>query len=252
MPDRIVWLPGGRFRMGTDDKLIPDDGEGPSRLVKVAPFAIDPFAVTNRWFEAFVSATGFVTEAERLGWSAVFAGLMADGAEQKERARARGTSWWFRVDGASWRHPDGPASSLDGRLDHPVVHASWNDAQAFANWAGGRLPSEAEWEYAASGGLESKRFPWGDREPDEESFMPCNIWQGTFPTTNTARDGYYGTAPIDAFEPNPPCQQPLRQSPPRNLCSEGRRMEPGHHAQASRTRDTRRGLERGHHARAAA
>ena len=202
IPDRFVRLPGGRFRMGCDARLLPQDGEGPARLVRVAPFAIDPHAVTNRWFADFVAATDFTTEAERLGWSAVFAGLLPDGADQKERAKARGTSWWFRVDGASWRHPEGPGSGIDERQDHPVVHVSWNDAVAFAAWAGGRLPREAEWEYAARGGLDGKRFPWGDLEPDDASDLPCNIWQGDFPARNTCADGYYGTAPVDTFTAN--------------------------------------------------
>ncbi len=176
------------------------DGEGPSRVVKVAPIAVDPFAVTNRWFAEFVAASGYRTEAERFGWSAVFVGLLS--ADVAASPQSSGAGWWRRVDGACWRLPEGPASTVADRLDHPVVHVSWSDAMAFARWAGGRLPSEAEWEYAASGGLASKRFPWGDAEPDDAGHTPCNIWQGSFPGQNTVLDGYRGTAPVDAFEPN--------------------------------------------------
>ncbi len=202
-PERFVRLPGGRFRMGSDEKILPQDGEGPSRLVRVRPFAIDPHAVTNRWFSDFVAATGYRTQAEVIGWAAVFAGLLsADDPRRRTAAQSRGASWWIRADGACWRDPEGAGSDVSGRLDHPVVQVSWNDAAAFARWAGGRLPSEAEWEYAARGGLDAKRFPWGDLEPDDEANLPCNIWQGEFPVCNTARDGYAGTAPVNTFAPN--------------------------------------------------
>jgi formylglycine-generating enzyme required for sulfatase activity len=168
--------------------------------VNIRPFAIDPFAVTNDWFARFVAATGHRTEAERCGWSLVFAPLVRDGS--KAMASEDGPSWWRRVEGAWWKQPEGPQSTLDGRMDHPVVHVSWNDAVAFAAWAGGRLPAEAEWEYAAAGGVAGAIYPWGNEEPDDASFTPCNIWQGEFPTRNTAADGYLSTAPADAFAPN--------------------------------------------------
>lgn len=199
-PPRIVQLPGGRSRVGTDASPLPQDGESPTRVVSIKPFAIDPFAVTNEWFCEFVVATGYATEAERYGWSLVFAPFVPEGAQPI--GSQDGLSWWRRVEGACWKQPEGRQSSLAGRLDHPVVHVSWNDASAFAAWAGGRLPTEAEWEYAAAGGLTRARFPWGDREPDDVSFQPCNIWQGEFPTLNTRADGHLGTAPADAFAPN--------------------------------------------------
>src|SRR5690606_27419516 len=111
--------------------------------------------------------------------------------------------WWVKCDGAWWAEPEGPGSSVRDRADHPVVHISWEDARAFARWAGGRLPSEAEWEHAArSGKDDDRRFPWGDREPDDADYMPCNIWQGRFPVENTAADGWVGTSPVGSFPPN--------------------------------------------------
>lgn len=195
----VVALEGGRFLMGTNDRILPQDGEHPARPVTVRPFAMDASAVTVARFARFVAETGHVTEAEGFGWSYVFAALL----EAPEAHRALpGLAWWRGVDGAWWKHPEGPASSVEGRADHPVTHVSWNDAVAFASWAGGRLPTEAEWEYAASGGISGARFPWGDQEPDDTSFQPCNIWQGQFPDHNTQADGFPGTAPAASFAPN--------------------------------------------------
>lgn len=156
-------------------------------------------AVTNAQFQAFVAATGYRSDAEHFGWSYVFGQLVPEGAAAHRSPV--GTSWWRVVDGASWQAPEGPGSGIGGRLDHPVVHISWNDAAAYAGWAGGRLPSEAEWEHAAKGEVPDLRFPWGDEEPDE-AVIRCNIWQGTFPDHNTLRDGYLGTAPAASFQPN--------------------------------------------------
>jgi sulfatase modifying factor 1 len=196
----MVLLPGGRFLMGTEDSDgFPADGEGPVRQVELRAFYVDVCAVSNERFAAFAQATGYVTDAERYGWAFVFAGLLPDDFPQTRGVAA--APWWRQVEGADWRRPFGPQSSLAGLGDHPVVHVSWNDASAYCGWAGKRLPTEAEWEYAARGGLEGKRFPWGDElTPGGQHMM--NVWQGTFPSRNTLEDGYLGTAPVAAFPPN--------------------------------------------------
>ena len=186
--------------MGSDDALAYEsDGEGPVRAVRLDPFWIDMFPVTNADFARFVDATGYVTAAESAGWSFVFAGLLPD--DFPPTRGVVGSPWWRQVQGASWRRPTGPQSSLDLLADHPVVHVTWNDATVYCSWAGKRLPTEAEWEYAARGGLVRQPFPWGDMlEPDGTHRM--NVWQGEFPTQNTCADGFYGTSPVDAFPPN--------------------------------------------------
>ncbi len=196
----MVRLDGGEFLMGTDDAVgFPADGEGPVRAVTLSPFRIDPTAVSNASFVEFVDATGYLTDAERYGWSFVFGGLLPDDfPDTRGAARA---PWWRQVFGADWRHPEGPHSSVEARTDHPVVHVSWNDAIAYCAWAGARLPTEAEWEHAARGGLEQSRYAWGD-ELRSNGRWRCNIWQGTFPSQNTLEDGHLGTAPVDEYEPN--------------------------------------------------
>lgn len=197
---RLIRLDGGVFTMGSDDdEGYPGDGEAPARRVEVAPFAIDACAVTNAQFSAFIGATGHTTEAERFGWSFVFAGLLPD--DFPPTRGVVGAEWWRQVNGATWQHPEGPESDISTRADHPVVHVSFNDAQAYCAWAELRLPTEAEWEFAARGGLAQKRYPWGDQLVVDGRHR-CNVWQGEFPRTNTVDDGYYGTAPADAFPPN--------------------------------------------------
>lgn len=196
-PHQAIAVRGGRTFVGCHKPAIPLDGEGPERRVRLADYKMEAETVTVARFAAFVEATGYVTEAERFGWSAVFTGPPPTG----ERAPLAETPWWSRVDGATWFAPEGPGSNVAQRQDHPVTQVSWNDANAFAAFVGGRLPSEAEWEHAARGGAERKRFPWGDEEPDDTTVY-CNIWQGRFPYTNTAADGYERTAPARSFAPS--------------------------------------------------
>lgn len=178
----------------------PDDGETPVHAVELPSFFIDATAVTNAQFATFVKATSYQTEAEEFGSSAVF--HLAVGRDRSDVIGiAAGTPWWLNVRGASWRQPEGPGSAIGARQNHPVVHVSWNDAMAFCAWAGKRLPTEAEWEYAARGGLASRRFAWGDDLVMGHRWH-CNIWQGRFPDVNTEEDGFLTTAPTKAFRPN--------------------------------------------------
>ncbi len=196
---------GGPFLMGTDyADGFSQDGEGPIREVSISAFYIDQHSVTNTEFQRFSKETGYQTEAEEFGWSFVFWLLIP--AHRRKVLQGRGETvmgleWWYRVEGADWRHPTGPGSSIKKTPDHPVVHISYRDAAAYARWAGKRLPTEAEWECAARGGLEQKLYAWGD-ELTPNGKHRCNIWQGDFPRKNTVEDGYVGTAPAFSYEPN--------------------------------------------------
>jgi formylglycine-generating enzyme required for sulfatase activity len=176
----------------------PGDGEGPVHDVAVGAFSIDATSVTNADFARFAEETGYSTEAETFGFSAVFH-LAVAAPPEAVMGPAEGTPWWFGVYGADWRHPGGPRSGLDGLGDHPVVHVSWNDAQTYCSWAGRALPTEAQWECGSRGGRPGQRYPWRD---DLDSPRHCNIWQGRFPLEHTLDDGFLTTAPVHTFEPN--------------------------------------------------
>ncbi|MEQ3624784.1 MAG: formylglycine-generating enzyme family protein [Celeribacter sp.] len=197
---RAVRIAGGAALVGTAAPRLFEDGESPPRRVTLKPYLLTETTVTNADFAKFIDATGYRTEAERFGWSFVFWAQVPGHIEAT--AGVQGIEWWRRVDGADWRNINGPDTDDAWHADHPVVHVSWNDARAFAHWAGGRLPSEAEWEHAARGGLGDVPYPWGEADPDDQEFQPCNIWQGRFPSRNLGLDGYVTTAPARSFEPN--------------------------------------------------
>lgn len=196
-----VLVPAGDFGMGDHfDEGYASDGELPVHHVSVRAFHIDAKAVTNAQFATFVKATGHVTDAETFGSSAVFHSQVRAPAADILGSPVS-APWWREVRGADWRHPSGRDSSNATLANHPVVHVSWHDAAAFAAWAGKRLPTEAEWEYAARGGLEGARFAWGN-DLTTRGRWPLNIWQGRFPDHNTMDDGFMTTAPVTAFRPN--------------------------------------------------
>ncbi len=207
MPDAVVPdmvdIAAGAFRMGSDSATaFPGDGEGPVREVKLAAYRIGTHTVTNGEYAAFLDATGHLTDAERYGWSYVFADhIHPDARDAVMAGGPPGTPWWRGVRGATWRAPTGPGSSVAAILDHPVVHVSHHDAVAYARWSGTRLPTEAEWERAARGGLDQATYPWGDELTPNGQYQ-CNIWQGQFPAHNTLDDGYDTTAPAISFQPN--------------------------------------------------
>ncbi|XP_075550962.1 formylglycine-generating enzyme isoform X1 [Dermacentor variabilis] len=196
--NQMVFVRGGEFEMGTDKPIFVADGENPARPVRVNDFYIDVHEVSNAEFERFVKATGHRTEAETFGDSFVLDSAISEETKKGITQAVAAAPWWLPVKGADWRHPEGPDSHIHDRMDHPVVHVSWNDAVAFCKWSGKRLLTEAEWEYACRTGLKNRLFPWGNNwAPKGET--RANIWEGKFPVTNTAEDGYPGTAPVTAF-----------------------------------------------------
>ncbi len=215
--DGMVWIPGGSFAMGAADRDGRKD-EYPRHQVTVNGFWMDETEVTNQQFAAFVEATGYKTTAERKpDWeelkkqlppgtpkpadSLLVASSLVFFASGSPIPLHDASQWWRWTNGADWQHPQGPQSNIKGKENHPVVHISWDDANAYAKWAGKRLPTEAEWEFAARGGMKDKPFTWGD-ERVTEGKQKANIWQGRFPDDNKQLDGYAGTAPVKTFVPN--------------------------------------------------
>ena len=213
-PAGMVWIPGGSFEMGSKILRV----EEPVHTARVAGFFMDETEVTNAQFAEFVAATGYVTTAERkLDWEEMRKTLKPDTPKPSDDKLQPGamvftppatavptdnpTRWWTWTTGANWRHPEGPQSNLEGREQHPVVQVSWDDAVAYAKWAGKRLPTETEWEYACRGGMKGTRFPWGEEKPTDTKFM-ANIWQGKFPHQNTKADGHDRTSPVKTYAPN--------------------------------------------------
>ncbi len=216
-PPGMVWIPANETNMGTNDPKSQAN-ERPTHRVKVAGFWMDEHPVTNAEFQKFVTATGYVTTAEQKPeWEQLQKQLPPNVPKPDDSLLVPGSlvftppnhavplnnlqGWWSWVKGANWQHPEGQGSDLKGRENHPVVHISWEDANAYAKWMGKRLPTEAEWEYAARGGLENKRFPWGDE------FMPngkhmANTFQGNFPHHAVPEDGYAGTSPVKSYPAN--------------------------------------------------
>jgi formylglycine-generating enzyme len=201
-PARELFTPirAGQFHTGTEDpRGYPSDGEGLIHEVELDAFEISEFSVANDRFSEFVEATGPRSTAEECGDSSVFGNLLPDDFPPTREVAA--APRWRQVEGASWQHPEGPQSDIAGRGDHPVVQVGWIDAMAYCEWSGTRLPTEAEWERAARGGVDSHHFPWGDGiTPD--GVHRSNVFQGSFPSFDSGDDGWIGTSPVHTFEPN--------------------------------------------------
>ncbi|XP_019736403.1 formylglycine-generating enzyme [Hippocampus comes] len=201
MLSQMVLIAGGEFLMGTDNPGIPSDGEGPQRRVHVDSFYMDIQEVTNRQFQSFTNVTGYVTQAEKFGDSFVFEGILSETVKSQITQAVAVAPWWLPVKGANWRQPEGPDSNITDRMDHPVVHISWEDAASYCTWANKSLPTEAEWEYACRGNLKDRLYPWGNRlNPKGQHY--ANLWQGEFPHNNSAEDGYVKTSPVMSFPAN--------------------------------------------------
>ena len=197
-----VSLPAAEFVMGSDhNSVISGDRETPARSVHVFDFSIDSTPVTNKQFSRFIRATRYITDAESIGWSFVFHSFITQRAQKMVISSVGGAGWWLAVEKATWRSPEGLDSNIDNRMNHPVVHVSWNDALAYCEWKKNRLPTEVEWEYAARGGLNQKQFPWGDKLTSDGTHF-ANVWQGDFPTNNSAEDVYIGTSPVRTYSSN--------------------------------------------------
>lgn len=216
-PDGMVYIPNGTFTMGGKSEMADRD-EFPLRKIEVKAFWMDEYEVTNKAFKAFIEDTNYKTVAERpIDWEELKRALPPDAPKPPDSLLQPGSllfkatsgevnlydysQWWVWTIGANWQQPLGPGSTIDSIMDHPVVHIAWEDANAYAKWAGKRLPTEAEWEWAANGGNDKNIFPWGNT-PAKDAADKANFWQGAFPYLNSEEDGYFHTAPVGSFPPN--------------------------------------------------